>query len=614
MNLIFGCLLAVVFVPCSYSKPKRYFIPYTEDGLPKLYSMENFYDCRQRNGKFCKVDVLIKPKDPNSKLASEIQKSKETKYRYHRSHVYRMLCIPSNTWVREQYAHNVTKEELKDFNVSSEIYDVKCEADISPDWLDLLMGLCVVAYGLLVFKSSYYIYKDKFSRSKYEKWYKIFAIQENWKKLTIENTSEDFRTLKSVQSIRFYNSIMVIICHSQITPLILYVNNPTELEKLVMNPIYNYSLQLDLFIVQTFMMISTFLLTKQIYDIYQKNGHFSLYHCWVLYVNRIFRFFPTVLVMMFVMIPLLKIIQPSPQIMEMVALGYHGCQTGWWAALLQLNFLFIFSEMCMSGTWYISVDTFLYVTAMLILYVKFKWNLDLKGVLAVAFIITAGVFGIIIYINDLNHMYTVNVESCKNVFHSDAFNKLYISPFSSWSTCCVGVAIGTIYYRSKSDKSLKFGKIHTILWALIFFGVPALLVYTVQQDLPHTIAPILGPLLKPAFSLAIGIGILGTTKNIGGVIQKILEWDFAVKMSNFTFCTYLFHFFLVFSRGSFTYDLFEFKPSNLFIYLILDVLVSFAVGIACTVLIEKPGLTLQKMYIPQIKYPKNTADDNKKTN
>lgn len=59
----------------------------------------------------------------------------------------------------------------------------------------------------------------------------MFSVLENWDKATAQNSSADFQRLKSIQGIRFYDAILVIVCHTKLTIARIYVDNVEDVEK-----------------------------------------------------------------------------------------------------------------------------------------------------------------------------------------------------------------------------------------------------------------------------------------------------------------------------------------------------------------------------------------------
>ncbi|KAF7273316.1 hypothetical protein GWI33_013970 [Rhynchophorus ferrugineus] len=153
--------------------------------------------------------------------------------------------------------------------------------------------------------------------------------------------------------------------------------------------------------------------------------------------------------------------------------------------------------------------------------------------------------------------------------------------------------MGYVYFNTK-QMNIKLSKVQNILWIFLFLGLPTLSISMCFLDVKGVYRAFLGPILKPMFALGLGLGVLGMSKGYGGPIKRILEWDMAIKMSNFTYCTYLYHLFLIFLMHGSTRSLYRYSVFYMVLSYVQDVLVSFCGGILMTLLIEYPGLRLQK--------------------
>lgn len=57
------------------------------------------------------------------------------------------------------------------------------------------------------------------------------SLTSNWSKLCNIDGNEDYNRLKSIQGIRFYNMLLIIIVHTLFSFTINYLSNPIEVEK-----------------------------------------------------------------------------------------------------------------------------------------------------------------------------------------------------------------------------------------------------------------------------------------------------------------------------------------------------------------------------------------------
>ncbi|XP_030747177.1 O-acyltransferase like protein-like [Sitophilus oryzae] len=595
--VFFECIL----VSCSQNKH------YTEDGLPVLFEKDDFYKCRDESGTYCKTSFYLTVYNDSSKLAVEIKKSANDSSRFRRSSLHRMICIPKevnvkNTKEAKAYIAYTMEEKLKDYNVTLEVEKLECDTEKNFIMLDLFLIIAILLLIYMVLESTRKDDKNASnSASAEDTWTKIFSLKENWKRIAEKNNNPDFQRLKSIQGLRFFNTIFVIIFHTHLCHLLLFIENPKDYEEnIAANPVLTFMYQSSVFIVQTFFMTSNFLITNQILELYKKNGRYTFGDMIILFVNRIIRLLPTLLTMVMMIFVGIKLFPNGTPIVDVINMSWNGCQNSWWATIFQLNFLYKSTQMCNPGSWYLSVDTLLYVTTIVVLYIYLNFQITLKKLLVFLFLFLNLCYGIMIFAYNVDAMYKINTESIRGLLDSPAFYYLYINPLASWSTSIVGIALGYIYFKIK-NKEIKMNTVQRMLWLAVVIVLPTAAILLTIADVNGLNRAILGPFIKPLSALGYGIGVLGFSKGYGGLIKKVLEWDFAVKMSNFTYCTYVYHFFLVFLLHGARRTLYRYSFFALVSSYIIDVVLSYAFGMLTTLMIEYPGLRLQKLYIPQIK-------------
>ncbi|KAF7273318.1 hypothetical protein GWI33_013972 [Rhynchophorus ferrugineus] len=575
------------------------------DGLPPLFDTDDYYSCQNQNGVYCKVDIDLEVHNETSRLAQEIKMSLDRKYKFNWSTLHRMVCVPRDISQNNTigYITHLSERKLEDFNVSLTVANLECNEDRHFRPYDFLLIALLVVYLLMVYESTKYDLQTdnpKTAVSKYDKWLKIFSIRQNWRKIISKNTNIDYQNLKSLQGLRFFNTILIVTCHTKLCHLLLFIENPKEYEESLSYPLHLISNQLDLFIVQTYFMTSTFLLTNQVLELYKNTGTFSLKSCLNLYINRIIRLWPTSTIMVLMALVGLKIFPKGTPVVHVINMSWRGCTTNWWGTMFQMNFLYDPTQMCNPGSWYLSVDSLLYASTLLLMYLHLAHKMNLRKLLSVAFVFFSAIYSYDIYINDMDAIYKVSPESIRTLIESPAFYHLYVNPFASWSTSIVGILMGYVYFHNK-HKDIQLNKIQQVIWLFLFLGLPTLSVYLCFLDVRGVNRALLGPLLKPIFALGFGLGVLGMSKGYGGPIKRILEADLVVKLSNFTYCTYQYHFFLVVLLHGTKRSLYRYSLPYLLWNCVQDVLLSYSAGGFMALAFEYPGLTLQKMYVPQLK-------------
>ncbi|XP_060529800.1 O-acyltransferase like protein-like isoform X2 [Cylas formicarius] len=494
-----------------------------ERSLPRMYEMDNYERCKKMQGRYCRVDIHLSPLEINSTLAREIKKSIEDRNKYDRSNFHRLICVPPNiidSNLIKEYASKAAQEYFNDISANLDIIDIRCEPNKKFEKFDLIVCLLLIGYFVLVIIASLYDAQRerRAENSKQEDWFLTFSIFENWKKINAKNSNPDYQKLKSIQGIRFFNTVMMIAWHTKNSFVLAYIDDVSTWENILANPLMLFSMHLDLLIVQTYYMISSLLLTNQIHEIYKNQGYFSLRHCVILYINRMFRFLPTILIQILVSTSLAKF-WCSPHTMESFFLIFDNCLNAWWATLFHFNYILPFHKMCQPGTWYLSVDTCLFISTLMTMYIALKYSINIRKLSTAAFFSFVGIYGIVIHVNNLDTMYKAYPKLFKKLLTAPEFNTLYINPFSNWSTSFLGIGLGSIYHNTKNLKSISIPEWHRWLAWTVFFTVPIAIVYITTVEFEGMSRAILGALLKPMFALPFGIGILLMSRGYGDIVD-----------------------------------------------------------------------------------------------
>ncbi|XP_050296175.1 nose resistant to fluoxetine protein 6-like [Anthonomus grandis grandis] len=570
--------------------------------FPEMFQMESYAECDKSRNTYCLFDFKIEPKDVKSNLWKNLENFKTDPLKLDRTILNRMICVP-RLKPSDTYGLDTLKEELKDPNISIKVLSIECEKEYDFFYFKAFFYCSVLLYVALVFQCTWYHHKRNngiiMQNSWCGRWYTTFSIIQNVQKLKEDNKNSDFQRLKCIQGIRVFNTMVVVFWHTVLSLHQLYVIDVDELEKNYENSLFFYLMFLGAFCVQTFFFISAFLLTNQIYELERKHGFFSLKHCYILMVNRFFRFLPTLLIT--VAATKLGLYDNSPHTVRARNMCLPVCQQYWWYTVFQINFLLTFDKICTPGLWYLSVDTAYYTLTLIILYIILKFKLSHFKVIGLAIVGVSLYFGIYIYINDFEFLFQPFPEAVKTLMQHPTIRNVYVPPMASWTSSLFGVILGYVYFNNKQINHFEWHKVLEILWWLIFTCVPPFAVYLSTFSYNGLCNAFLSATIKALFVFPLGIGILGMVFGLGGPIKTFLESRILLILSNVTYCTYVFHFFIVFAKGLFLTEMLKYKAFHMILWVLFDFVASFTLGAIFTVSVEYPGLALQKMYVPQIR-------------
>ncbi|XP_060527916.1 O-acyltransferase like protein-like isoform X2 [Cylas formicarius] len=528
--------------------------------LPPIYEAD-FTNCTTfDDSKYCLAQLELIPPDPKPYYWKEVEARSHSHKHFDRRYLARAICVPQkladDTSILE-YVKNSLEENIAEYNLSFEVNMVNCRRTIEFSSMDICFVILIILHILMIIYATMWDMNrnTKTRKRRVDEWILSYSVISNWEKVTIHKSkNKDFNKLMCIQGIRFYSMTFIILCHIKLAWAQNFVSNPEFIEYAYTHWFVQLNLTFETFLVQPFFLISSWLLTNQILELYRSNGKFTIYDCFILMVNRIFRYLPTLFVMVLMMQSSIGNLASGPFNFDVVDATRQACIKNWWGTLFQISNVLPFSEMCNPGTWYLSVDTqyFLAVLAILFASINYKWNL--RKILTFSIIFTLVANAIITGIQNLDVIVRPSPENIKgtNFLHYPYWTSLHTGVLNNWAASLVGIAIGIIYFHTKEkDKTEWYEK---VVYPLVFYLFPVVVIYTASIPTKGIGAISIGPLLKPLYATGVGLGILGMSRNsIKGWAKRICEWKYAVIMGNFSFSTYIFHFAVIFARGNYNH-------------------------------------------------------------
>ncbi|XP_074034534.1 O-acyltransferase like protein [Leptinotarsa decemlineata] len=583
--------------------------------LPPLFQMDDYETCIQNENLYCKLKVNLQGSKNNSEVWKYIEDSIQDVYKFRRDILWRNLCIPKYTAYNNQsikeYSYALINKEIRHLNLTSSADVMICtNGIITRSYFDYYVLIAVILYGFLVAFSTLLDVRSK-NIQEGDRTLRLFSLRYNWQQRTHSAKNEDNKKLTSMQGFRFYTTILLLLTHTKLYYSLSYYKNPASIEKMLATPLFITSSHLETFLVLIFFVISSWLLTNQICNIREAHGKFTLKQVFLIIINRYFRLVSTVIVLITLLNTSWFHYFVGPNNFDIMNFHLLGCKKNWHATILFFNNIYDIKDMCVGTTWYLSADFQMYVAHVMVLYISFKYNFNLKKVFLSLLFIYYTVYGLMIYINDTDLIFKTFIRNFEygKLLVSHHFNVLYLSTYSIWLSSWVGMILGSCYFKicrkgfSPNNVAIKFSIPLFFILTLMAIGLTLLTFRGITSA-------ILGPLVKLFFASGIGMGILGMSQNLGGMMKKIFEWKPAVTLSNFTFCIYLCQISICFMKPS--NSLVEFGIWTLAVEFFKNVLYSISIGILFTLTVEEPLMRIQKIVLPQVS--KSAVKNKKKSN
>ncbi|CAH1965336.1 unnamed protein product [Acanthoscelides obtectus] len=259
--------------------------------LPDLFNVDDYYDCIANGNIYCAVDAKLWTMNTSSEIWNFLEEIDRDMNMYRRKVLHRYLCMPLGVLGSEvsmkRYSDALIDAEIKNIGLNATSEILACSNGIvTPTRYDYILCAFFVVYMTTVLLATLL---DVAGRMPETHFIVKFSLRYNWKQLLKTSRGEDYTRLKCMQGIRFLNMILIIDLHLKLMYTWFNTNHTEYMEQLndiVILKLLNHT---DFFLVQTFFMISTWLLVIKIYDIQNKHGRFSFKHMCTVLLNRYFR-------------------------------------------------------------------------------------------------------------------------------------------------------------------------------------------------------------------------------------------------------------------------------------------------------------------------------------
>lgn len=218
------------------------------------------------------------------------------------------------------------------------------------------------------------------------------------------------------------------------------------------------------------------------------------------------------------------------------------CSNTWWATLLYVqNYVYPY-QICISQSWYLAVDTQLYVLSPLFLIPLYKWGK--KAVLPIVgfmLLCLACTFATFMY----NEFTLFRIQDP----HVDLRQRLtYYPTHTRIATWLIGLLFGYFLYTKNRGRQIPLAKKWVICGWLVAFGIMLTDLFgpywRLRPENPN--APIIEgafyePLSRTSWALSIGWIVWACYNGHGGIINDFLCWGFFTGFSRLTYCMYVIH-------------------------------------------------------------------------
>nr|CAH7737188.1 unnamed protein product [Callosobruchus chinensis] len=362
----------------------------------------------------------------------------------------------------------------------------------------------------------------------------VYSVYSNGKKILETKPSE----LSCVNGIKFFSMVWVVYGHTFCAyaagPLVNVLDAIAYIDTLKAMIVHA-----GVFAVDTFFCLSGLLLTYTFMKTVNKLNKFNLLS---FYLHRYLRLTPALIILIFSTTTILEYLGSGPRWDMGVQYWKRPCTERWWSSLLYIQNYFDMGSMCLGHTWYLSVDTQLYLLSPIVLVPLWKYPKYGLGILVAAILASFITLAIIVYQYEIPALMISPLMLTKL---SDFSEKYYFKTHTRATPYLIGMCAGYALYKVKHSGTVMFQKVILSLWGavialmlgLVFAGHDTLMgfEYKAFDNVMYL------TFVRPVWAMCICWVILACTCGYGGIINSFLSHPSLQVLSRFSYSLYLVH-------------------------------------------------------------------------
>ncbi|KAK0099205.1 hypothetical protein PV326_000042 [Microctonus aethiopoides] len=371
-----------------------------------------------------------------------------------------------------------------------------------------------------------------------------FSLYSNGKSLL--NTKKTDDTISCLDGLRFLSICWIIYGHTYYMKVVGVQMDLTHVA--TMHEIWTNLFILNGNIVtDTFFLLSGILLTYSELGRKQRQPSEYRLNIIMLYLHRYLRLTPAYAVVIGFYATLFYKIGNGPQWNTWVGSNRDYCINNWWTNLLYINNYVHVSKMCMSQSWYLSVDMQLAWISPIFLYPLI--SLGIKHIVSIVLLSLGLILSVlapllITYIEGLTGtmLYYKEQADVANVYL-----KIYTRVYARAGPYIVGLIFGYLL-RQLHNKTIKISRVVAFcgwIFAItaglaVVFGPRGM--YFADHKYDSIEAAFYAGFHRITFALSVGWIVIATVVNFAGPVGAFLSWSGWMPLGKLTYSAYLTHY------------------------------------------------------------------------
>ncbi|KAI4459654.1 o-acyltransferase [Holotrichia oblita] len=440
----------------------------------ETYQMGNFDECvdvefHDQNssvdirGKYCMAEIFALSRNKNGKINEVFRTTFSNTLHW-------AICVPSTCSPRDvSIFFNSLLGTLfpgNTVNVSVSGLDCHSEKNLDLSTEEIAYASILLTYLLLITSATIYhlirLYKNEkssFYRSDSPSKHGgtlhrviiAFSLARNVSKiLKVKQNNAD--NLGCVSGLKFLFMALIVPGHTLLFAVsgpIMNSNFYEEARTKVQNAIFfNNPLLVD-----TFLFLSGFLLCRiLIQELDKRKGRINPL---IIYIGRYIRLTPAYLVIIGLYCTFLPRLGNGPLWNVIISREKERCLNSWWTNILYINNYLNTENLCMFQSWFLAVDTHMFIICTVLVFFLWKYKNFGKICLAIVTFVTIAAHAIETYVKKADPTFMIYPAEVVDLNSNSYFTNIYIKTHIRASSYCIGVVYGYIVYKLQKSRVIE---------------------------------------------------------------------------------------------------------------------------------------------------------------
>uniref|UniRef100_A0A182YEG2 Acyltransferase 3 domain-containing protein n=1 Tax=Anopheles stephensi TaxID=30069 RepID=A0A182YEG2_ANOST len=433
-----------------------------------------------------------------------------------------------------------------------------------------------------------------------------FSIRRNWDRLHERPSSQLHRDLRYIDGLRVIINHLVIVLHSFLIASAAPSRNYDELEEMMsFAPLLIY-ISSNAFLVQVFFTIGGYLLSVNVLRDSEKTP-INVRYAGNKVLNRLLRLVPVYAFFLLFSVSVNKRFDVNLSGYRLFTAENAICRQNWWANLFFVNNFLWPEELCLMHTWYLAADLQLFLMAMGLLLVIYRWPKSVGVVFLGGVIASFVIPGYVLHVHKLHPVLPAKLSETKFLTMYDPWlRRIYLPSYTNTGSYLFGVIAGYVYHGTKTNRiqlqnSLLFKAVDKCVTpVLIGVIMSTYLWYAIDIPKPNIWVTLYSSLYRNIIGIFVAVCFMRCIITPRGDIRKFLSNRFLTTLGKLTYSAYVLHDVVMrFILLNESYNTLISAPT-FFMYVYIVTALAFIGGLVVFLVIEQPMIQLLKPYVNQI--------------